>query len=37
LHPVFSSMKISKSVKDGNHAPIHKGAMRYYKEHNLIN
>jgi len=37
LHPVFSSMEISKSIKDGNHAPIHKGAMRYYKEHNLIN
>jgi TRAP transporter TAXI family solute receptor len=36
LHPVFSSMKIKESVKDGNHAPIHKGALRYYKETELI-
>ncbi|MDA7705430.1 TAXI family TRAP transporter solute-binding subunit [Rickettsiales bacterium] len=37
LHPVFASMKINESVKDGNHAPIHKGALRYYKESKLIN
>ena len=37
LHPVFSSMKMSESVKDGSHAPIHKGALRYYKERGLIN
>lgn len=36
LHPVFSSMKIKESIKDGNHAPIHKGALRYYKETGLI-
>jgi TRAP-type uncharacterized transport system substrate-binding protein len=29
-------MKIKESVKDGNHAPIHKGALRYYKETELI-
>lgn len=32
LHPVFSSMKINESIKDGNHAPLHKGALRYYEE-----
>lgn len=37
LHPVFSSMTVNKSIKDGNHAPIHKGALRYYKENDLIN
>lgn len=37
LHPVFASMQKDKSIKDGNHAPLHKGALRYYKEHDLIN
>lgn len=36
LHPVFTSLKRSESIKDGNSAPIHSGAIRYYKEAGLI-
>jgi TRAP transporter TAXI family solute receptor len=36
LHPVFTSLKKSESIKDGNSAPIHNGALRYYKEAGLI-
>ena len=32
LHPVFASMTKEESIKEGNSAPVHKGAIRYYKE-----
>ena len=35
LHPVFASMNKKDSIKEGNSAPIHKGAIRYYKEAGL--
>ena len=36
LHPVFSSLKKEDMVRDGNSAPIHAGALRYFKEAKLI-
>lgn len=36
LHPVFSSMKKENMIKAGNSAPIHPGALRYFKETGLI-
>ena len=36
LHPVFSSMRLKGSVATGRLAPIHSGAMRYYRESGLI-
>ncbi len=36
LHPVFSSLEKEKLLKDGNTAPLHKGAIRYYKEIGLM-
>jgi len=36
LHPVFSSLKKEDMVKVGNTAPIHPGALRYFKEAKLI-
>jgi uncharacterized protein len=36
LHPVFSSLKKKQSIKDGNSAPLHPGALRYYKEAGLL-
>lgn len=36
LHPVFSSLKKEDMVKEGNSAPIHAGALRYFKEAKLI-
>lgn len=36
LHPVFSSLKKENMVRAGNSAPIHPGAMRYFKETKLI-
>lgn len=32
LHPVFSSLRENSMVKDGNSAPIHPGALKYFKE-----
>ena len=32
LHPVFANLEPKKLVKEGNSAPLHKGAERYYKE-----
>ncbi|MFT6076855.1 MAG: TRAP transporter TAXI family solute receptor [Myxococcota bacterium] len=32
LHPVFSSLNKKEIVQNGNYAPLHKGAMRYYEE-----
>jgi TRAP transporter TAXI family solute receptor len=36
LHPVFSSLNKKESIKDGNSAPLHPGAIRYYKEAGLL-
>lgn len=36
LHPVFSSLKKEEMVKEGNSAPIHPGALRYFREAKLI-
>lgn len=36
LHPAFANLDPKKMVKDGLTAPIHPGAMRYYKEKNLL-
>jgi uncharacterized protein len=32
LHPAFANLSAQNMVKDGLSAPIHEGAMRYYKE-----
>lgn len=32
LHPAFAALDPAKMVKDGNSAPLHPGAERYYKE-----
>jgi TRAP transporter TAXI family solute receptor len=32
LHPAFAILDPAKMVKDGNSAPLHPGAARYYKE-----
>lgn len=36
LHPVFSYLNIQDMINDGNTAPLHKGAERYYKEKGLM-
>ena len=36
LHPVFSSLKKEEMVKDGSSAPIHPGALKFFKEAKLI-
>jgi TRAP transporter TAXI family solute receptor len=36
LHPVFSTLNKKESIKDGNSAPLHPGATRYYKEAGLL-
>jgi len=36
LHPVFSTLEKGNMVKAGNSAPIHPGALRYFKEAKLI-
>ncbi|MDQ4136679.1 MAG: C4-dicarboxylate ABC transporter substrate-binding protein, partial [Pseudomonadota bacterium] len=32
LHPAFANLDPQKMVKDGNSAPLHPGAAKYYKE-----
>lgn len=32
LHPAFANLDPQKMVKDGNSAPLHPGATKYYKE-----
>src|SRR5918999_540154 len=32
LHPAFANLDPAKMVKDGNSAPLHPGAEKYYKE-----
>jgi hypothetical protein len=36
LHPAFDILKKEEMVKDGLSAPLHDGALRYYKEVGLI-
>ncbi len=36
LHPAFANLKKEEMVKDGLSAPLHDGAMKYYKEVGLI-
>lgn len=36
LHPAFSNLKKAEMVKDGLSAPLHRGALKYYKEAGLI-
>ena len=35
LHPAFANLKKEQMVRDGLSAPIHDGAMKYYKEAGL--
>jgi TRAP transporter TAXI family solute receptor len=32
LHPAFANLDPAKMVKDGLSAPLHPGALKYYKE-----
>jgi TRAP transporter TAXI family solute receptor len=32
LHPAFANLDPAKMIKDGNSAPLHPGAVKYYKE-----
>jgi hypothetical protein len=32
LHPAFATLKTSDMIKDGNSAPLHAGAVKYFKE-----
>jgi TRAP transporter TAXI family solute receptor len=32
LHPAFGALDPKDMVKDGNSAPLHPGAVKYYKE-----
>lgn len=36
LHPVFSTLEAKRLVKEGNSAPLHDGAKRYFKEIGLM-
>lgn len=36
LHPVFSILEPRELMKEGNTAPLHRGAVRYYKEKNWM-
>ena len=36
LHPVFSHLDPKSMMREGNTAPIHKGAERYFKEKGLL-
>ncbi len=36
LHPAFANLKKEEMVKDGLSAPLHDGAVRYYKEAGLM-
>lgn len=37
LHPAFANLDPAKMVSDGNSAPLHPGAERYYKEKGWLN
>jgi uncharacterized protein len=36
LHPVFATLEPKKMVHEGNTAPLHKSAERYYKEKGML-
>jgi hypothetical protein len=36
LHPALAGLEASEMVNDGNSAPIHQGAARYYREAGLL-
>jgi len=36
LHPAYSQLKKENMIKDGLTAPLHKGAIKYYKEAGLM-
>ncbi|SCA57790.1 TAXI family protein [Candidatus Terasakiella magnetica] len=36
LHPAFKHIKKSQMIKDGLSAPLHRGAIKYYKEVGLL-
>lgn len=36
LHPAFAVLKKEEMIKDGLSAPLHKGAVKYYKEAGLM-
>ncbi len=36
LHPAFSTLKKEEMIKDGLSAPLHRGAIKYYKEAGLM-
>lgn len=36
LHPVFSSLKKEEMLNQGNSAPVHNGALKYFKEAKLL-
>lgn len=36
LHPVFSTLEQDRMLTDGNIAPLHEGALRYYRERGWI-
>ncbi|NQY19992.1 MAG: TAXI family TRAP transporter solute-binding subunit [Campylobacteraceae bacterium] len=36
LHPAFANLKKSEMIKDGLSAPLHRGALKYYKEAGLL-
>lgn len=37
LHPVFSNLKKEDMIKEGNSAPLHPGAERYFREAKMLN
>lgn len=37
LHPAFASLEKERMVKDGLAAPLHDGALKYFKEKGLVN
>ncbi|MEC7939421.1 MAG: TAXI family TRAP transporter solute-binding subunit [Pseudomonadota bacterium] len=37
LHPAFANLKKEEMIKDGLSAPLHPGAVKYYKEAGLMN
>ena len=36
LHPVFSNLKKEDMIKEGNSAPLHPGAERYFREMKIV-
>jgi TRAP transporter TAXI family solute receptor len=36
LHPAFANLKQEEMIKDGLSAPLHNGAVKYYKEAGLM-